>query len=582
MDVRSVAEALAPEALAPPGLNALVPNENNYKVLLLQPHGNFDSSSAGVRNRDRELAEKQYAQFLADGHQTDADLVMTPEYSMPWDSLTSAIESGIVPRQGKLWALGCESLKYSEIEQIRERLSLSAVVICEHLEPDPERFVDPLAYVFAALPIEGDGPAKIVILIQFKTTPMADNDHFEINNLQLGTRVYRFGTLGQTVTLLSLICSDALAFEDAHAQAIYDRALILHIQLNAKPRHDQFRQYRDRLLRYKGDETEILCLNWAENVCQWNNGHETQWNNIAGSAWYLRPQTFDDRDATLSSNHRRGLYYTWLGPLYCHALFFNYQPATYLLHATKVAHLAVPAVLSRRTGPKLIKASIWDDATGSWIERTTAEDGFSAIVNECGNAKDNIQSISDSNPLETERVLALCAGRIGHAQDWHRLRHLDSCIIDLSEVILRITYCQDTHERAQEFRIARLKRCAYLWDILSTPAHLPAALSDFNGGFRLEWSASFPHQNAISTAGQRATVIYMSEDSSDQQIEETAKRAAQNLGAGFTEADQIVKAKQRLAVWFRKDGSVLPLDPHRYVKIDQTGVTSEVDIAREK
>ena len=33
---------------------------------------------------------------------------------------------------------------------------------------------------------KGGGAARIVILVQFKTYPMGDNDHFEINGLQRG------------------------------------------------------------------------------------------------------------------------------------------------------------------------------------------------------------------------------------------------------------------------------------------------------------------------------------------------------------------------------------------------------------
>jgi len=581
MEIKQVAEVLVPDGLYAPVLNALVPDESNYTVLLMQPHGQIEASAAGVRNRDRELARRQFGSFLHDAQKTQADLVVTPEYSMPWETLVAAIKEGTVPAQGKLWVLGCESITYGELEALKQDLAPFATVLCETLQPDPKRFTDPLAYVFVAPPIEGNGAAKIVVLVQFKTCPMGDNNHFEINGLQLGSRIYQFGGIGQSLKLVSLICSDAFTFLDAHASAIYDRALVVHIQLNPKPRQEQFRQYRDRLLRYNGDETELICLNWARNVDEWCGVQAKPWHNIAASAWYLRPDKFDQRDATLCANHQRGLYYTWLQPLHAHALFFNYEPATFLLAATKVAHIGVVASLSRRRGPQLTKACVWNEATTAWVVRVTAEDGFCDIVGESGHAKDELKQIADRSPIEVERVLALSAGKIEHGDDWHDVRRLDSFVIDASEVIRRITFCQDTDTHACEFRVARLKRCGRLWDILTTDDRLPPALADIKDGFRLEWSLASPHQNAISAKGQRATVIYMGEESSAAQIEETAKTVAENLRRAFPDPDENLLARQRLAVWFRENEEIALCDPHRYVKIDQTGNTSEFDIGRE-
>jgi hypothetical protein len=584
MQIKPVAEVLDSEGLGAPTLNALVPNESNYTVLLMQPHGHIDASSAGVRNRDRHLALRQFGQFLADARQTQADLAITPEYSMPWETLVSAIKENTVPVQGKLWALGCESIKYSNLETLKYDLAPFATVLCEPLQPDPGRFTDPLAYVFLA-PIAGNATQlKTVILIQFKTCTMGgDVDHFEVNGLQLGSLVYQFGSNAQSLRLVSLICSDVFDFdEENHARAIYHQSLIIHIQLNRDPRQAQYRRYRDRLFGYAGDVTEVLCLNWAQDVEVWKHGGKEDWKNIAGSAWYLRPDRFDARDETLCSNHRRGLYYTWLENSHAHALFFNYQAAVFQAIASKVAHVGVLGPKSYRRGPQLDKTFVWSNEKSAWVEQVVAEDGFYIVACESGHAKDEIKRIADGNPLEAERVLALCAGKIGHGDDWHAVHRLDSCVIDASEVIRRITFCQDTDEHACQFRVARLKRCGHLWDILKSSDRLPPALADLKDGFRLEWSPAFPHQNAISATGQRATLIYMGEDVNHTQIEATAKRVAEYLHRRFTDSKESLSAKQRIAIWFRENNEIALWDPNRYVKIDQTGDTSEFDIGREK
>jgi hypothetical protein len=220
MEITPVSEVLSAEDLHPPTINVLVPSIDNYTALLMQPPGYIEASAAGVRNRDRALARQQFSGFLAKAVQTNADLAVTPEYSMPWDVLVDAIQNGAKPQVGKLWVIGCESIGYAELGSVKERLSTFATVIHEPLPPATNRFFDPLAYIFLAPSANGTGPTKLVLLIQFKTHPMGDADHFEINALQRGTRVYQFGVAGRSIRLISLICSDVFDFLDAQASAI--------------------------------------------------------------------------------------------------------------------------------------------------------------------------------------------------------------------------------------------------------------------------------------------------------------------------------------------------------------------------
>ncbi len=582
MDITPVADILFENALRTPILNALIPNADNYTVLALQPHGDIEASAEGVRSRDRDLATRQFGKFLKYAKETQADLAITPEYSMPWEVLSEAISGGGGPVQGDIWALGCESIKISELESLKERLAPFATVIYEPLDASSTRFVSPLAYIFVSPPAPDNGEAKTVVLVQFKTHAMGDPDHFEINGMQRGTRIYQFGGNEQNLKLVSLICADAFALTDDIAAAIHDRALILHIQLNQDPRNEWFLGCRERLLHYGGDATEVLCLNWSEDVIMSISGNSRHWNNIAGSAWYLKGREFDNRDVTLCSNHRQGLYYTWLQPCRSHALFFNYKPAIFLFTATKVAHVAVAGPASRRRGPQLTKTCNWNDEAGSWVEKNTADDGFSAIITESGNAQTEIKRIADANPLEVERILALCAGEIESNKDWHKVNLLDSCVIDSSEIIRRVTFAQDTHEQAKRFRTARLRRCSRLWEIIKND-DLPSALSDLKSGFSFKWSHNSPHQNVESTSGKLATVIYMGEECSRDHVKAIKKHVANCLHQSSLDSDQSRSAQQRLHVWFcNETGAVIPYEPLQYVKIDKTGNRTPVDIGREE
>jgi hypothetical protein len=339
IEIKLIRNVLETEGLNAPSLKVLAPNEENYKTLILQPSGQIEAGTDGVRNKNRELAEKQFGHFLNDAIDTWADLVVTPEYSMPWSVITNAIKSNKFPARGKLWAFGCESIRYSELEALQQELDPIAIVLFEQIDADPTRFVSPLAYLFKTELTESIDQIKNVLIVQFKTHPMGDQNHFEINGMQKGNWVYKFGD-ENSLKLISLICADAFNFQDSHAREIYDRALILHIQLNREPRHEKLLDCRRKLLSLSGDATEILCLNWARDVHLWL-GEEVNWKNIAGSAWYLKSKEFDDKDTTLCENHRRGLYYTRLTTLHSHALFFNFEPASYLLEVTKVADIGV-------------------------------------------------------------------------------------------------------------------------------------------------------------------------------------------------------------------------------------------------
>lgn len=577
MIFKSVAEILQESGCQHPTLNALTPSAMNYKTMMFQPRGEIEASVAGVFSKDRELALDQFTKFLGMACEREADLVVTPEYSMPWEVLKKSIADGIQPAQGKLWVLGCESIKLQELNMLKAQLEPDVKVLFEPLNAQGNRFLDPLAYVFHA-PKVGGGGTQLVVLVQFKTKPMADADHFEINGLQLGSRVYTFARSHNDIRLVSLICSDAFGLLDPQAEEIYKKTLIIHLQLNPKPRHEEFRRYRDRILRFGSSETEIICLNWACDVVEWCGATKKPWKNVAASAWYLKPDTFDFRDQTIAANHKRGLYYTWLKPFRYHVLFFNFAPAIFELTATKVFHHGVSAVESRRRGPQLT-AVFAGTADGAWLEQQDSDDGFASIAKEAGSARAALEKLRSENPISTERVIALCSGNIRDEIKWHDVTELNSCAIDSTEIIKRITFSQDNDDAATTFRTSQLKRCAILAEILADEALLPQALADVKNGFDFDWRPAAPHQN-IHTKKGSATAVYMGEEVSLEMMRAKKKRIAEYLHRATMSADESLAAMQRLAVWYRENGTLKILDPDEFVKIDKPDAGSQFDIAR--
>jgi hypothetical protein len=120
-----------------------------------------------------------------------------------------------------------------------------------------------------------------------------------------------------------------------------------------------------------------------------------------------------------------------------------------------------------------------------------------------------------------------------------------------------------------------------LFEILKDSNNLPPSLADLKEGFQFDWFPESPHQNVTSAGGSRATAIYMGEGSNPSQVDKVSRIAAEHLHRASGNAAESLRAKQRLAVWFRKDNAIALNDPHRYAKIDQTGEISEFDIGRE-
>jgi hypothetical protein len=580
MQIYPITRLLTDAGFAAPDLRVLNPNHENYTALLLQPEGDIEADTNGVRNADQDLARRQYAAFLAQAVSEQSAVAITPEYSMPWRVVEESLTAGTAPAEGALWVLGCESITIEQLNAFRDRMADIASVLYEPLAAQAGRFLDPVLYVFPSRPAQGNGNLRLVIVVQFKTSPMGDAGHCEINGLQTGSRIYCFGNGTTHLRLATLICSDAFAFLDAHASELYHCTLLIHIQLNKSPRHAQYRRYREKLMQYEGDETEVLCLNWAKEVHERCSGQRTCWNHLPCSAWYLRPDRFADDDDTVAANHSKGLYYTWLNDSRCRALFFTYIPAVFTITASKVAHRGVTAALSRRRGPILNSTRVWDNASGQWVVSNAVADGFAAIVGESGDASADIQVLASAGPLRAERTLALSAGQITHS-DWYTPKKLDSCLIGTMEVMRRITACQDTDNEARQYRTKRLRTAHRVATILKNA--LPAALADLEAGFRFDWSPHSPHTNIASTVGRRATAIYLGDEHTPETAYSVAAKAADHIGEWETSPNAIIEGRQRLHVWYRDNqGNDVPCDQDRYVQYDETHTESPFDITRSK
>ena len=335
-------------------LTALQPRPAPYYALLCQPHGTIHASAARIGNSDPQAAVPMYRAFLGDAVASQAQLAITPEYSVPWALVAEIIHGTPRPLKGSLWALGCESITPGELDalQIAARCSTAVCLFYENLAPQQRAqaaFLDPLVFVFWA--VNPAGADVLCLLVQFKTVPSRDPDHVELHSLLLGTSVYKFTAHAADVSLLALICSDAFEFTNELVDEHCTNVLLVHIQLNPKPANIDYSAYRSRLFSVaSNNNVEIVCLNWAATTL--SEDSPDTWISTPGSAWYIAPYGVAPTDPAVNQLHLDGVYYSTVGERW-HAFYLNYEPHSLLL-AKRPVFAAGPQVLAPRVPPQVI------------------------------------------------------------------------------------------------------------------------------------------------------------------------------------------------------------------------------------
>jgi hypothetical protein len=544
-----VRDVLNKHNVQPPKLSALEPDINEYRLLAYQPQGDIRASKLGIGNKPSQDSLFQCAQLLNHAASSSSHLVVSPEYSLPWKVLIDSLCAGRIPSGGCLWALGCESITVAELEGVRTALSSVAVVEYESLDASSDGdFLDPLAYVFSSTRNNGD--QCVVVLIQFKTHRSVDSSHVEARMIR-GSLIYVFGTQGSTIRLVTFICSDVLALTDQLLKELYHESLILHIQLNPKPREPAYRSYRKQIFTWAKDATELFCLNWAAGIRCKNEdtGTEEGWKNIGGSGWYLKPNKIDLSDTQISANHRNGLYYTWHDPLQCNVLFLNYAPAIYEFASTKVWHHGVPQVQSKQTGPRLLSIKVWDETEAQWKAKAGLDDGFSSLILPWIQELGELNDVYTSCPLATERLLSLVQGE-ARSCDWHSVRELSSFALEESEEIRRITFAQDTAPYSVQRRKRDIQHFVTAQQVFRGIVDWPPELSDLPAGWKWQWQTDHPHSNLVSKVGKEATVVYCTDNTAEDTLLEIGDALRQCL---ISHGDP----PERLAIIFRQAGKLM-------------------------
>jgi hypothetical protein len=439
----------------------------------------------------------------------------------------------------------------------------------------------------------GEAGQKILsFVVQFKTVPCRDSLDVEQRSLYVGTTVYSFNRGINQIGLLSIICSDAFAFTNPLVDDYHRNCLLIHIQLNPNPAHIDYAAYRTHLHSIgSSSHVELLCLNWARGVQeQADDGQLKNWNNVAGSAWYVPPAKFSCDDTLVEEAHRRGLYYSLVSKRW-HTFYLNYEPQVILLQKQKLMIHAEPEALIPKSCLTVINRWSWDTDTMMWVEQCEADDGFKTVLQAYSALSADLPAKAAVSPLAVERALELLAGPQGKPSTWFHLQELSSMKVEIEESISRVTVHQesDPTRRGVIFRKARLQRAQ---DAMTLPRKnivpWPRTVLDLEGGFQFLWRRSDPHRNAISTdTGSVASLVFLGDQSDNASIESVYMTVLQALIQQSWEAaiksrldltDAVVHARDRLCVVFRKNHVCCVWNPDRDRRIDSPPLYSAVDI----
>lgn len=518
ISISDVEDVLHARKLASPSLEALKPNDQSYRALLLQPSGPILADGNRIGPLDRDLADRQARKFLELATARGHHVVVTPEYYLPISTLLWSVQGAMFPAVGALWVLGCESMTPEQLDKFEAACHGHCDVIYEKDTAAAVQgvYFDPVAYCFQTK--DGEGVDRRVVIFQFKTISSRDPHYFENKNLRCGQVIYRFKGDEDVLSLSTIICSDAfnVAQDEKLRSKLARFATLIHIQLNPKPRHTDYLRYRiDTFSKSKDlNNCDIVCLNWAENMVQYDvpGGKHEAWKNESGSAWYIADHRCSSNDDEVERNERLGLYYS-RHVKHRHVLHFHFAPAAFELTVAKVAQTG-SYLHDNHTGPKVDARYTWTDDEQDWKSTTECPDA--GLANLCsltprvGDAFATLESV-DSR-LRVERAIALSCGLTKSKTSWYGAASLDSCRLGEDEIVRRDTLALDRDASARTSREERAKKVGTLHHILKTQK-LPFNIRDLaGGGICVDWRAETPHVNIFKDGSQPALVAYLGMD----------------------------------------------------------------------
>lgn len=593
MNILPVENFLNGMSLVP--LKCLTPDRQPYIAMLLQPDGPIEGTASRVGHKNQTRGENLSRVFLSHSIDELAELVVAPEYCVSWSVVTEVGANGkMQPSMGSIWVLGCESISLENLNEICNVLAQNGHHVYHeflNLQKTQSAYLNPLLYVFWCR--KPDHTNVLTFIIQFKTTPCRDKLDIEQRSLQLGTEIYTFNRGINSIGLMSIICSDAFAFNEQLVSEFYRGMMLIHIQLNPKPADTVYSRYRSQLLDIASNsDVELLCLNWAGNIREaTSTGKIDEWENNAGSAYYAPPGKFKPQDQIVTDGHMKGFYYSRIG--YWHAFYLDQEPHIIKIQKQKIMAHGAPVMLSPTTFATVANRWTWDSAQASQLNATNAVDGFRALVSQYPNVSAQLMALSAQNPLAVERALEMLVGAPKRPSNWFQIESLESMNVTENENLRRVTVHQDYESGSNGtiFRKQRLQAAETAAILPGNNVPWPPPLKDLENGYTYLWSHSDPYTNISSFNGSRAGLVYLGEQAIDDDVLRVYKILSEGIYVDATKKamernldvnDTLTKCRDRFCVVYRRNNKYHVWWGGKELRIDLPPGASAFDITGEQ
>lgn len=497
---------------------------STIRLLRLQCRGQL---TADDRRGPRLADEAHYAlckEALLIARETRADLVLTPEYSIPLELVGElAADPELRPPPGKLWCLACQGETFARFEDLLGGWAETARVVrppAEHVEP--RDFVCVLVYVFMG----ADGHT-LCIVPQLKLHASGDPElYVEGDALSRGSAVYVFGA-DRPNRLCSIICADAFHPELDAGLFFPDGAtnwIILHPQLNKKPRHPSMVRLRDTLFsRTEGRHVVYVTANWAA-LSEVGPAPNSMRVDAPWSCIYMKHagEWLNRLRAARADNLCKGLGFAYWEEAKVKVWYAHKREHLQLI-AIEKPNPATAEVNAVPAGAKLLRTYVPDEERRRWSEAELPFDD--ELPPELAAQLSGPFAYPLAAPAEQrDRFFGLCLGhgeegQLSFVSDGGGGREIGARLglhIDDDCEPLR-------HEDAD--RVGKLVDCLRV-----PPERLPVQLRHMQGGLHFRLADDYPHFNLFPDGGEERDGVWVAYARSEYKAREMDSRLRRRVG----------------------------------------------------
>jgi hypothetical protein len=473
---------------------------SHFRLLRLQCRGDLIADSEHGVRLENETHYELCKSTLSKARDIGADILLTPEYSIPWGLIEEVIRNpGLQPKRDTLWCLCCQGIPSNKFLDVLGSWEPHFVVLPSRVRY--QNFVNVLLYIF-----QSTEEGKLIIIPQLKMQPMRDATlSHEAAGLTKGEIVYKFGH-DLSNQLCSIICADAYNDELKRNLHLFDERgnenwIILHPQLNPKPRDTNMTDFRKNLYDIMGTRQVVyITANWSE-------GTEIQLLGLGKvniftpwSCIYLRnadSNWLEGQRAIRNINLQKGLGFNYLQ-----------QKKIIIWHSVKTENLMQllvtkplpggPAATMSNNGVRAEDLYVFNESVSSWIEsKRTFDDCLPSVLTEICNGP--FEFPIHANIELRDKFFGLC---LGHQEGIQLIAD------DSTEKSRRMGLHIDNE--CEEHRLNDADKVAKLTFYLREPRDgLPGQMMHFGGEYKYNFDNSLEYYNVYPPSGDGKQAVWV-------------------------------------------------------------------------